>query len=190
MPYTHQHTVIAARCFIREVFSEMTPAEADEIRRRNDAETDPRICHSHDFTDSNTAMELAIFHATGIFTSDHTPEQQEDLGLRKLWDDAWAMAKAARFIPTSLPQQTNPLTIDEIMQLPGLHDIWINPCPANPLLKIKAHFHIEMIFRDNPDGRAAAEKVSAQLDRPWRLRGGGVGGTGYSITHLILRENP
>lgn len=190
MRYTDTHTRIVARCFIKELQNDLSHQwQLDEIRRRNDAETDPRICHSHDFIDANMAMDEAIFAATGLRPGDFEAEQQESMGLTKLWDDAWAMAKAARFIPTKIPQQNNPMTIDEIIQLPGFLDLHFDTVPARPDLQIKAHILIELRFRNNPDGRRSAVDVAGKIGRKIELRQES-GMEFYSINHLILRENP
>jgi hypothetical protein len=60
-----------------------------EVARRNRAETDDRICHSHDFCDANMAM-LDAFHA-------HLPGLEVNLendAIIGRWSDAWDLARA------------------------------------------------------------------------------------------------
>lgn len=51
----------------------------------NDKETDPNICHTHDFCDANTALEEA-FSFDGFDTNDH-----------ELWNEVWDIAKKNDF---------------------------------------------------------------------------------------------
>jgi hypothetical protein len=46
--------------FVDELRDQLTPAEFAEVRKRNAAETNPLICHSHDFCDANMVMLDAI----------------------------------------------------------------------------------------------------------------------------------
>lgn len=67
----------------------LTPAEWEEMRERNAAETSPLVCHSHDHCDANMAMDAAIRDLTGI-----TEINVEDPDINSLWNDAWTLAKA------------------------------------------------------------------------------------------------
>lgn len=62
----------------------------DEAVRRNDAETDPSICHTHDFCDSNQTM-LDAMERFGM-ELDLQDESQVNL-----ITEAWSIAKSNRF---------------------------------------------------------------------------------------------
>lgn len=67
-----------------------------DVIARNRAETRPDVCHSHDFTDANDAMESA-FHATGIpvhFTDSPADDFER---FCTVWNRAWVIAKQSEF---------------------------------------------------------------------------------------------
>lgn len=66
-------------------------AVMDEIRQRNRDETDPGICHSHDFLDANKTMALAM-EFTGMDPLDQDPQRCDQA--RTIWNAAWTMAVA------------------------------------------------------------------------------------------------
>lgn len=78
----------------------LTPEQLAEAVARNAAETDPGICHSHDFCDANCAMHEAFVrcgldpHSTGVPDTDHPLQSAE---CDELWDEAWTLAKARGF---------------------------------------------------------------------------------------------
>lgn len=84
-PIARDAASIGAR-FIELLKAEMSPLQFAQVQSWNAAETDPRICHSHDFCDANMVM-LAAFWDAGMQTVDTDEE-------RALWDAAWAWAKA------------------------------------------------------------------------------------------------
>jgi hypothetical protein len=74
-----------------KVFTEWcTPEQLAEVNRRNDAETDDMICHSHDFYDANQAM----LDAMEQLSIPYDPSDQSNTDLIMA---AWDMAKAAHF---------------------------------------------------------------------------------------------
>lgn len=84
-------TALAA-AFTRELRKDVCPAKMAEIARRNAAENDSGICHSHDFIDANDVMYAAFMAATGRDPlGDDCPMTQADADL---WNAAWAAAKA------------------------------------------------------------------------------------------------
>lgn len=80
---------------IAEAFAEimrqwLTPAEFEEMRRRN-VTYDDMICASHDFCDSNMAMAAAM---QGILAREPDPGDEDDA---RLWNEAWTLAKRLYF---------------------------------------------------------------------------------------------
>lgn len=81
-----------ASTFSRGLRKDVGPANMAEIARRNAAEKDSGICHSHDFIDANDVMYAAFMAATGRDPlGDDLPMTQADADL---WNAAWAAAKA------------------------------------------------------------------------------------------------
>lgn len=77
-----------AREFTRVLRTELSGAEWAEMRDRNRDETDPSVCHSHDFCDANMAMDEAFRNVTG------RPAKAADPDDQALWNAAWDEAKA------------------------------------------------------------------------------------------------
>jgi hypothetical protein len=70
----------------------LSTEEMQLVIERNAAETDPNICHSHDFCDANVVL-LDVFRAHGMDPADEG-------GMEKwgsLWDQTWTMAKGLGF---------------------------------------------------------------------------------------------
>jgi hypothetical protein len=82
-----------AREFSVVLRSWLTPAQMEEVIARNKAETDPRICHSHDFCDANMAMNEVFLDKHGLDLN------AEDEAHVTLWNEAWDIAKANDFFP-------------------------------------------------------------------------------------------
>lgn len=70
--------------------------EVADVVRRNAAETDPGVCHSHDFCDANVVMDRAYKRVLGDSYLNFGPKEQD------LWDAAWDKAKAAGFDPAKV----------------------------------------------------------------------------------------
>lgn len=80
-----------ARAF-SEVLSEwLTPEQRAQVVERNKAQSNPSICHSHDFCDANMAMDQAWKQTQG---REVDMQSDEDLAL---WDAAWEIAKREGF---------------------------------------------------------------------------------------------
>jgi hypothetical protein len=84
--------------FSRVMRDYLSVAELQTAVALNAAETNPGICHTHDFCDANMAMDAAWCHLTGEDGIDADREVDA-----RLWNDAWALAKAAGF---TLPAAT------------------------------------------------------------------------------------
>lgn len=72
----------------------LAPSQLREVTLRNSRETNPNICHSHDFCDANMAMDQALknlgaeaFPAEGGMSDE----------VVDLWNEAWDIAKANDF---------------------------------------------------------------------------------------------
>lgn len=81
-----------ARVFARKLGDALDPDERFEILRRNREER-RWVCHTHDYLDSNMVMASAITEVTGA------SEEQilEEDHIRRLWNEAWDMARAWEF---------------------------------------------------------------------------------------------
>jgi len=76
--------------FTKELQSWFMPQRWRKMLVLNAAETDPMICHSHDFFDANMAMDAA-FAALSIDVFDY--EGQMPQTVTELWNAAWERAK-------------------------------------------------------------------------------------------------
>lgn len=79
---------VIARAFAEILREWLSAEEMAEVLVRNAAETNPNICHSHDFCDPNMAMLEAFMSATEF---DDPPADNV------LWVAAWDLARAAGF---------------------------------------------------------------------------------------------
>ncbi len=70
---------------------ELTADQFDEVLSRNASESDPNICHSHDFCDANEVMAEA-FSALDGGELNPTDEKQA-----ALVNEAWSIAKRSGF---------------------------------------------------------------------------------------------
>jgi hypothetical protein len=77
-----------ARAFFDVLDVEMSTEEMREVCRRNAAEPNPLICHTHDFCDANVVMETAWGKVEGL-----PPLDIQDDAQRDLWSQAWAECK-------------------------------------------------------------------------------------------------
>lgn len=79
--------------FIKVLQDWLTAGELAEIDRRNAAEPDQGVCHSHDFCDANMAMLEPFEAATGT-----SPVEDTTLDWPvRLWGAAWSIALAKGF---------------------------------------------------------------------------------------------
>lgn len=76
-----------AREFCRAMRDELTADELADVVDTNRLETDPNVCHSHDYTDANQVM----LDALAVFGMDFEPS---DCGLI---NEAWTLAKESGF---------------------------------------------------------------------------------------------
>ena len=77
-----------------------TPEDFAEMQRLNAAETNPSICHSHDFCDANMAMYEAFTTLGFTATCDvEAVESSEYAASQALWNAAWLIAFKADFSP-------------------------------------------------------------------------------------------
>lgn len=76
-----------AAAFCKQLRADLSPAELAVVVERNAAETDPNICHSHDFCDPNQSM----IDALATFGMEFEPELCAPI------NEAWTLAKASGF---------------------------------------------------------------------------------------------
>lgn len=76
--------------FATLVKKECTREEWAEIVRRNAAEENPDICHSHDFMDTNVVMEYYIENILHVTMWDNQGNMKENV--MDLWDNIWEHA--------------------------------------------------------------------------------------------------
>lgn len=77
--------------FAKQLRSDLTEVELYTAVNLNNEETDPSICHSHDFCDANQSMLNAMYSLGMEFESD-SAEQAKLLGA------AWELARAFDFV--------------------------------------------------------------------------------------------
>lgn len=77
--------------FSHQLADSMASHELQQVRIRNAAESDPAICHSHDFCDANQVMLDSFESLAG---------READVGSaadRAVMDAAWTIARACGF---------------------------------------------------------------------------------------------
>ena len=80
-----------ARAFVESLRERLTAAQWDAMVAANAAETDPNICHSHDYFDANEYMAGAISDVDGTPDAPERPEDED--AYFDLWNAAWNHAK-------------------------------------------------------------------------------------------------
>jgi len=88
VPFEVAASVIATR-YVTILTAWLTPEEWTEMRARNAADTDSKVCHSHDYCDANMAMCEAFESVTG-----YTPDG-DNMDDATLWNAAWELAMPA-----------------------------------------------------------------------------------------------
>ena len=93
---TIQIQLIAAD-FSRRIRDYLTPEQMSAVISRNNSETNPNICHSHDHCDANAMMAAAFEQVSG-----------QPLDLQSDSDDfiswaAWGTAKSSKFSVSIAP---------------------------------------------------------------------------------------
>lgn len=79
-----------AAAFSRILRDTLTDEQLSDVRERNAAETNPSICHSHDYCDANQVMIDALQSVGYPYSMDHD-------ALFALECDAWELARAGKF---------------------------------------------------------------------------------------------
>lgn len=89
---------VLAKTFAVVIVEWLTPYEFMIMRMRNSRQTNPCICHSHDFIDANMAMDEA-FKRHGIDPLDNPqdPEGGMTKEVNDLWNETWDLAKRIYF---------------------------------------------------------------------------------------------
>ena len=88
MQTTPTYIIILAEKFVELLRAALTPSEFAEMADANANETNPDICHSHDYCDANQIM-LDALQSLGI-------EYDADSALHS---DAWTYAREELFTP-------------------------------------------------------------------------------------------
>jgi len=83
--------VKVAKKFSQLLLVEIGKAKLAKAVKRNRAQKDPNVCHTHDFCDANVVMHHALGTCKVIRT------KLSIANASKLWDEAWGMAKKAEF---------------------------------------------------------------------------------------------
>jgi hypothetical protein len=91
MTHTIHQAIALAGYFAGAMQDEIGTAEFRTMNYLNKVENNPLICHSHDYCDANMVMHAAMTEYLG-----REPDLQSDADTA-LWNDAWAIAKAAGF---------------------------------------------------------------------------------------------
>ncbi len=87
-------TIAVANRFVTLLRAEVGRKNFAEVRRRNRAETDLAICHSHDFCDANVLMNLAVkqyVYGSRVVSADEKRQQREEY--ETIWNDAWSLVR-------------------------------------------------------------------------------------------------
>jgi hypothetical protein len=84
---------VCAKRFARVLADWLTPAEQADVVERNRRQTDPLVCHSHDFCDANMAM-LDALESIGVVAEEFSALPDEIL---ILWSAAWEVARRSDF---------------------------------------------------------------------------------------------
>jgi hypothetical protein len=92
MEYTDADIQQVANRFIEELRIDLSQHEFDAMCVANAAETNPDICHSHDYLDANMSMLAAMEDHVG--TAPVCPINGYSVWFIELWNAAWSMAKS------------------------------------------------------------------------------------------------
>ena len=91
MDYTNKYLIEdLARAFFDELDSHLTHGQMLALCEANARETDPNICHSHDWLDANECMADAWSTIEGLPELDMQNEEH-----CALWNAAWSECKAS-----------------------------------------------------------------------------------------------
>lgn len=77
--------------FSRVLRANLTADEMRKVIKRNEADTDMDVCHSHDFCDANYYMDIAFENVTG-----NGVDMSKDGDLTMV-NNAWNIAKQSKF---------------------------------------------------------------------------------------------
>lgn len=113
---TEQTARLLGEAFARILLHQLGESEKAEMRARNAQQTDPGICHSHDYCDANMAMYQAFEEVMG---RDLLPSH--DIGTVGMSDEDAALVNAA-WDYAKVRHLTAPQSIPELLQL--VEDRW------------------------------------------------------------------
>lgn len=98
--WTEEQIKRVAKVFAKELRSRLGPINFTEMCVLNAAESDPMICHSHDYCDANQVMiDVCERMGLGPDLDDSNIEEEETaiIELQELQDKAWSHAKRCSF---------------------------------------------------------------------------------------------
>lgn len=94
LDFTEANAVRLAEAFAKVLRYWLTKEQMAEVIKRNRAQPNKHICHSHDFCDANMAMlEAADNLWPGVFAT--FSSENEDAA--NFWSRAWAIAGESEF---------------------------------------------------------------------------------------------
>lgn len=90
-----------AQLFSNFVQGALTKKQFAKVVLLNQQETDPNVCHTHDFVDANEVMASAWLELTGREISLDRVNSNNVQDAVNIWNAAWSAAKAAGFNPSN-----------------------------------------------------------------------------------------
>jgi hypothetical protein len=101
-----QKIALIAEAFALVLIEWLSTEEWDEMRLRNANESNPNVCHSHDFCDANMAMDRAMTDFGYPLPLDLNEDHPSVVEHVEIWNEAWDLAK--RLHLTGLPREDAP----------------------------------------------------------------------------------
>ena len=92
MTHTIHQAIAVSQLFSTHIQEALTTHQFRTMNYLNKVEDNPLVCHSQDYCDANEAMYASICTHLGVDEVDVGDE-----AVQALWNDAWAIAKAAGF---------------------------------------------------------------------------------------------
>jgi hypothetical protein len=91
-------TALAAE-FCHQLRKALSADQMQQVVQRNAEETNPSVCHSHDFCDANALMNTVFYQILGYDANDTQKAGYVTMSEPswKLWSEAWDLAKKSGF---------------------------------------------------------------------------------------------
>lgn len=97
MDKTSRDIRVVAKEFIKVIRESLTSEELKEVNKKNETEEYKGCCATHDYVDANMCMEEALEKSGVASFTDHIPETKEWDESIDIVNEAWDMAKKAKF---------------------------------------------------------------------------------------------